>query len=126
MQALHATDKSESWTECRGDVYSAFNVRNSPASVTLLPGILDKIPVLLFAGDQDLICNYIGVESLIDHLDWKGSTGFGVILSLLTRCHWLNKPTTLQDTAILPWKVNGTDAGTWRSARNLTYVKVGI
>lgn len=54
------------------------NLRNSPASVTLLPGILERIPVMLFAGDQDYICNYMGIEKLIENLEWQGGRGFEV------------------------------------------------
>jgi carboxypeptidase D len=46
--------------------------------VTVLPRILEKIPVLLFAGDQDLICNYVGQESVIQSLTWNGGKGLGV------------------------------------------------
>ncbi|KAG9015864.1 Cell death protease [Tulasnella sp. JGI-2019a] len=105
VSALHATDKSESWTECQGTVYSEMQLKTSPASITLLPGLLDKIPVLLFAGDQDFICNHIGIEKLVDNLEWKGGKG-------------------MQGAPALPWKLNGTEAGFWTTARDLTYVKV--
>jgi carboxypeptidase D len=42
---------------------------------------LEKIPVLLFAGDQDFICNYMGIESMIKSLTWNGETGLGVSIS---------------------------------------------
>ena len=29
-------------------------------------------------GDQDLICNYIGIENMIKALTWNGQTGLGV------------------------------------------------
>ncbi|KAG8900039.1 Cell death protease [Tulasnella sp. 403] len=105
VNALHATDKAEAWTECQGQVFSSFNAKKSASSVTLLPSILEKIPVMLFAGDQDYICNYMGIENIISGLDWNSGTGLG-------------------DSPVLPWKVNGTDAGTWVTSRNLTYVKV--
>ena len=54
----------------------------SNSSVTVLPRVLEKIPVLLFAGDQDLICNYVGMEALIKALTWNGETGLGVRSSL--------------------------------------------
>jgi carboxypeptidase D len=52
----------------------------STASIELLPGLLHKIKILLFAGDQDLICNHLGIEMLIDALDWNGQVGLGVCL----------------------------------------------
>jgi carboxypeptidase C (cathepsin A) len=36
------------------------------------------MPILIFAGDQDLICNYMGLEAMIQSLTWGGVTGFGV------------------------------------------------
>ena len=38
---------------------------------------------MLFHGDQDLICNYVGAEKLIDALEWNGFKGLGVGLLLL-------------------------------------------
>lgn len=34
--------------------------------------------MLLFAGDQDFICNYVGMESLIQKMEWNGAQGLGV------------------------------------------------
>lgn len=60
---------------------------------------------MLFAGDQDLICNYVGVEALISALTWNGGTGLGKVQTQ-------------------SWTVDGIPAGTWVMSRNLTYVKV--
>ena len=79
--------------------------RHSEASITLLPGVAEKIPVMLFAGDQDVICNYVGQEMLLEKMKWHGSVG-------------------MQGAQTLDWTVNGTAAGTWQTARNVTYVKV--
>jgi hypothetical protein len=76
VRALHATAKSESWTECRGLINQEFY--KSPSSIELLPKVLQQIPVLLFAGDQDFICNYMGIESMIKAMSWNGGTGLGV------------------------------------------------
>jgi hypothetical protein len=78
VSALHAEAKSEAWVECQSRIHSELNLKGSESSVTVLPRILEKIPVLLFAGDQDLICNYVGQESLIQSLTWNGGTGLGV------------------------------------------------
>ncbi|KAG8720448.1 Cell death protease [Ceratobasidium sp. 395] len=106
VSAIHANAKAEAWTECAGTVSQSFYTRTSPPSVTLLPGLLERgIKVLLFSGDQDYICNYMGTESLISKLKWSGSVGMG-------------------NATALGWKVNGTEAGWWQESRNLTYVKV--
>ena len=45
--------------------------------------MLEKIPVMLFVGDQDLICNYVGIESMIQAMTWNGETGLGVSMFVL-------------------------------------------
>jgi carboxypeptidase D len=78
VHAIHADAKSEAWVECQSQIHRELNLRDSESSVTVLPRILQKIPVLLFAGDQDLICNYVGQESMIQSLTWNGGKGLGV------------------------------------------------
>ncbi len=74
VAALHAQAKSEAWVECGRVLQGA----KDPSSITMLPRLLERIPVMLFAGDQDFICNYIGQENLIQALTWNGGTGLGV------------------------------------------------
>lgn len=64
--------------ECRGIIHTAFNAKHSNSSIIALPRVLERIPLLLFAGDQDLICNYVGMESLIQSMTWNGEKGLGV------------------------------------------------
>ena len=87
VNALHANAKSEAWVECQPRIHRELNLKSSNSSVTVLPRLLEKIPVLLFAGDQDLICNYVGQESVIQSLTWNGGTGLGVcmVISLLSQ-----------------------------------------
>jgi carboxypeptidase D len=33
---------------------------------------------MMFAGDEDLICNYKGIERLIGRLQWSGGQGLAV------------------------------------------------
>ena len=83
VRAIHADAKSEAWIECRRPLHRAFDESQSNSSVTLLPKLLEKIPILIFAGDQDIICNYMGLEAMIQSLTWNGVTGFGVSADLL-------------------------------------------
>jgi len=105
VEALHATAHPGSWVECRSSVHRAFHEKDLEASINVLPRLLSKIPALLFAGDQDLICNYIGIENMIKALTWNGQTGLG----------------TVQTQS---WNVNSLPAGTWVTSRNLTYAKI--
>lgn len=54
--AFHATRHEGPWTECNGQVGANFYTPNSLPSVTLLPDLLTKIQVMMFAGAEDLIC----------------------------------------------------------------------
>ncbi|KAI0080868.1 alpha/beta-hydrolase [Panus rudis PR-1116 ss-1] len=106
VRAFHATSASTKWTECRGSIHTAFSARKSNSSITVLPKILERgVPVMIFAGDQDLICNYMGLEAMIQSMRWNGDQGLG----------------TVQTQS---WSVNATPAGTWVTSRNLTYVKI--
>ena len=82
VSAIHADRIPGKWVECRSRVHTEFSVRTSNSSVTVLPRVLEKIPVMLFVGDQDLICNYVGVESMIQAMHWNGETGLGVSVGL--------------------------------------------
>lgn len=100
--------KNTGWQECNSQVNSAFRNRNSTASISLFPDILKKVPVLLFSGAEDLICNHIGTEQLISSLEWNGGRGFEV-----TPGNWAPRR---------EWTFEGEVAGFWQEARNLTYV----
>ncbi|KAI0146946.1 Alpha/Beta hydrolase protein [Xylariaceae sp. FL1272] len=107
--ALHLnTNKNTGWTECNGAVGNAFDTKNSKPSITLLPEILEEVPILLFSGGEDLICNHIGTESLISNLEWNGGKGFET-----SPGNWAPRR---------DWTVDGEAAGFWQEARNLTYV----
>lgn len=107
-RALHVDSihKPEAWVECNHRVGSGIDSDTTgKASVIHLPTILEAgVPVLLFAGDQDLICNHIGVERIPERLQWAGQ-GWGA-------------PEKKQ------WYVNNELAGYWRSNRNMTYVSI--
>jgi carboxypeptidase D len=80
---LHAGDKETAWVECNNQVSTNLALRDSPAAVGLLPGIIDKgVKVMLFAGDEDLICNYKGIERTIERLEWAGAQGLEVGIRL--------------------------------------------
>ncbi|OCH94287.1 alpha/beta-hydrolase [Obba rivulosa] len=105
VRALHASDAPTSWVECRGRIHTEFYTATSNSSITVLPRVLEHIPVLLFAGDQDFICNYVGLENMIQAMSWNGETGLGTVETQ-------------------SWTVDNTPAGTWVSSRNLTYAKL--
>jgi carboxypeptidase D len=109
VKALNVnTDKKTGWTECAGAVTGQFKAAKSKPSITMLPGLLEHVPVVLFSGDQDLICNHLGTEQLIHNMEWNGGKGFEI------------SPGTLAPRR--DWTFEGEPAGIYQEARNLTYV----
>ncbi|KAK4054916.1 Cell death protease [Microbotryomycetes sp. JL201] len=107
VKALHAEQgaRLHPWTQCSSTVGSHFWTPKSVPAVSLLPELLEAMPVLLYAGERDLMCASTGIEAMIDNLEWNGATGFN-------------------ETQSLEWSVDGNLAGYWTTERNLTYVKV--
>ena len=109
INALHVNhDKTSGWTECSGAVGSSFRAQGSRPSIHLLPDLLKQVPILLFSGDQDLICNHLGTEGLIHNMEWNGGKGFE-----LSPGTWAPRR---------DWTFEGEPAGIYQEARNLTYV----
>lgn len=42
----------------------------------LVPGILEEIPVLIYAGDADFICNWLGNQAWTNALEWPGQKDY--------------------------------------------------
>ncbi|KUI55388.1 Pheromone-processing carboxypeptidase kex1 [Cytospora mali] len=109
VQALHIDEaKNTGWSECSGAVGSNFRAANSVPSIKFLPDLLAEVPVLLFSGAEDLICNHLGTEALIGNMKWNGGKGFE-----LSPGTWAPRR---------EWTFEDEVAGFWQSARNLTYV----
>ncbi|KAK4680096.1 Cell death protease [Podospora pseudoanserina] len=108
IQALHVNpNKVTGWVECNGQVGANFKPSSKP-SVELLPDLLKEVPIILFSGSEDLICNHLGTEALISNLQWNGGKGFEI-----TPGTWAPRR---------DWTFEGEAAGFWQEARNLTYV----
>ncbi|KAK4121362.1 alpha/beta-hydrolase [Parathielavia appendiculata] len=109
IQALHVNpNKVTGWVECNGQVSSNFRPVKSKPSINFLPDILSEVPVMLFSGAEDLICNHLGTEALISNMAWNGGRGFE-----LSPGTWAPRR---------DWTFEGEPAGFWQEARNLTYV----
>ena len=109
VSALHVNkDKHTGWTECSGAVGSNFKVHSSKPSIQLLPNLLQHMPIILFSGDQDLICNHLGTEEMIHNLKWNDGQGFE-----LSPGTWAPRR---------DWTFEGEPAGIYQEARNLTYL----
>lgn len=109
VEALHVNPaKNTGWHECDGNVGTHFRASKSRPSVEFLPELLTEVPIVLFSGAEDLICNYLGTEALISNMAWNGGRGFEV-----SPGNWAPRR---------DWTFEGEPAGFWQEARNLTYV----
>lgn len=100
--ALHVTDDSARWVECNNDVHvHMLNDWMQGQAHNVADLLNDGIPVLIYAGDVDFICNYMGNSAWTLALDWEGKDEFNA-------------------AGEHDWKGNGLA----RSAKGLTFLQV--
>jgi len=58
------------WEACASGPFIALTSDEARSAEDLVPGILAKIPVMLYNGDMDLICNMDGTSTWASELDW--------------------------------------------------------
>ncbi|PHH85535.1 hypothetical protein CDD83_288 [Cordyceps sp. RAO-2017] len=73
----------------------------------VVPRLLERIPVLIYAGDVDFICNWLGNRAWADALDWPGRAAF----ANATR-------------APLRTAAGGQDYGNVKAARNFAFMQI--
>lgn len=114
LEALHLDpQRVPRWRECDSQVSRHLNNPHSKPSVHLLPSLLESgLQIILFNGDQDIICNNMGVEKLIDDLSWGGQKGFSDAMQYY---NWVYNDTSLNQN---------TPAGFVKYDRNLTFISV--
>ena len=71
-KALHVSPKSSDWVTCNDDINGKFTVDEMQNFAPQVSDMLEGgIPVLIYAGDVDFICNYLGNKAWTLSLDWK-------------------------------------------------------
>jgi cathepsin A (carboxypeptidase C) len=73
----------------------------------LVPGILKKIPVLLYAGDADFICNWLGNKAWSEVLEWPGKKDYS--------------PKSLKPLKLTE---SGKKVGEFKSSGNFTFIRM--
>ncbi|KAF3921043.1 hypothetical protein AA313_de0202394 [Arthrobotrys entomopaga] len=88
-------------------VFKSFKVTGDIAlsMVPYVQNIIKKIPVLVYAGDKDYICDWMGVKAWTEAMEWSGKAGF-------------NK------TPLKPFMVNGKELGQIKKFQGLTYARI--
>ncbi|KAF4126857.1 cathepsin A (carboxypeptidase C), partial [Geosmithia morbida] len=68
----------DSYEQCDDTVYSLFSSSGDWMKPIQrhVPDILAKIPVLIYAGDADFICNWLGNRAWTKALDWPGKEAY--------------------------------------------------
>ena len=68
---------SRKWTDCNAGVFARFLtdwvVDYSPHVSRNLDS---HLPILIYSGDQDFICNWMGGLSWVENMQWEGAQGF--------------------------------------------------
>ncbi|CAF2128290.1 unnamed protein product [Rotaria magnacalcarata] len=108
MSRIYVDGKKSGWTECADSVFYTFRAYHSIPSIKLLPDLLRQIPIVLYSGERDFICNHWGTERMMDAMTWNNRTGFDLG----------NKTSAPLES----WIVDDEPAGLIRTARNLTYI----
>lgn len=97
---------SGKWESCNYQVNSQFSGDWMLNYQTMLPDMLeDNIPVLIYAGDVDFICNWIGNKAWTLALPWAGKDKFN-------------------NAADEAWTLNGKEAGKVRTAQGFTFLQI--
>jgi len=76
-KALHVDGHSSTWKTCNDDVFDKFNIDTMKDFAPYVADLLnDGIPALIYAGDADFMCNYLGNHAWTLNLDWNHKTEF--------------------------------------------------
>lgn len=60
----------------RTNAYRALNSDEEKNALPELSYVVDKIPVLLYNGELDFVCNYLGTKMYASVMDWSGQNGY--------------------------------------------------
>ncbi|KAI0024949.1 Alpha/Beta hydrolase protein [Xylariomycetidae sp. FL0641] len=96
-----------SYESCNTDINRNFMFQGDWAKPfhRVVPGVLKEIPVLIYAGDADYICNWLGNREWTNQLEWSGKKGFNAA-----------KTKSL--------KLDGEEYGDVKSSGNLTFMRI--
>ncbi len=106
MKKRFQIPEDKKYMHCNTSVYDSFRWDKETDMTPSVARLLDKgLPILIYAGDQDLICNYIGVRDWIEAMKWTSAA------------EW-------KQAAKEIWKVNGEQAGEVQTYDLLTFLKI--
>lgn len=65
----------------------------------------NDVPVLIYAGDADYICNWYGVQAVLDQIEFKNNQEY-------------------HSDQLKPWHANGKEAGQIQQGGGLTFLRL--
>lgn len=105
---LEAIGAKHNWTGSSGTVYNDFTETSGDWMLPVvrdIPAILKEVPVLIYAGDKDWICNWLGQKKWTEALEWPGKQGFN-------------------DAQFKPFSAGGKQAGEVRNYQQFTFLRI--
>lgn len=123
LKTIHAEESiraNQRFLECTDPPYTALQYQDGKGVVKEFVRVLEhktKPKMLIFNGMNDMICNHIGNEKLLDNLDWEHVEKW----TLAKRYAWNYKSDFVKS-------IDGSDtigpAGFYKEYENLTFLKI--
>jgi len=106
QETLGVSDQGITWAACSDQVNGDFGVDREESFRWEIPTLLAaNISTVIYNGDLDLICNWVGGKMWVEGMRWAGKAGF-------------NK------APMKTWRVDGTAVGQSKTYRGFTFVRV--
>jgi carboxypeptidase C (cathepsin A) len=106
QKSLGVYDQGITWETCNYEVNSLFGNDVIESFRYEIPSIMAYgVKVVVYNGDLDLICNWVGGKMWVEGMSWPGKAAFNA-------------------APMKTWHVHGTPAGQAKTAQGLTFVRV--
>lgn len=111
----------DSYDSCDFDINRSFLMQGDWMQPfhRLVPDLLDEIPVVIYAGDADYICNWLGNQAWTEALEWKGQKAFNKAST-----EALKLPVTSAAAQAYSEEASKKGYGTVKAAGNFSFVRI--
>ena len=77
QRALHLNDAGRPWSLCNAEVNGVLLADTPVGVLPQLASVLDEgLPTLLYSGERDLSCNFLGTQKFLGGLKWRGRAAY--------------------------------------------------